>query len=76
MSVDKADVASYVFLLGVVISGVALQNYFGQFGRIPVIGLSGLLAGFRLFYLDRWSERLSLVGNESLDTEPREARTY
>lgn len=75
MNVDKADVASYVFLLGVVISGVALQSHFGQFGRIPVIGLSGLLAGFWLFYLDRWSEQLSLVVTESLETEPQEART-
>lgn len=50
MDFDRTDVVHYIFLLGVVLSGVFLERALASFGELAAFGSAFLLGAFWLVY--------------------------
>lgn len=50
MEFDRTDVVHYIFLLGVVVSGVFLERLLASYGDIAVLSSAFLLGAFWLVY--------------------------
>lgn len=54
MNLDRTDVIRYMYILGILVTGVFLERLVGQFGKVVVLG-TAVIAGFGWLWYYKWS---------------------